>query len=131
MNNHYSLVLPYPPSANRRLTVARGRMVKTAEAREYKEVAGWLTKAIVPDPLPGDVKLRIILYRPSRRSDIDNPLKVLLDSLQGVLYENDKQIRELHVYLKDDKRNPRVDVLAWSNTVEATRPLLESVQGEK
>ena len=31
-------------------------------------------------------------------------------SLQGVAYDNDSQIVEIHAYLRDDKADPRVEV---------------------
>jgi Holliday junction resolvase RusA-like endonuclease len=53
-------------------------------------------------------------YRPQRRGDLDNRIKVLADALQGILYSDDKQVSELHAYLHDDKQNPRVEVEVWA-----------------
>lgn len=41
---------------------------------------------------------------------IDNHAKVPLDSLQGHAYNNDGQIMDLHLSMRDDKRNPGVTV---------------------
>jgi len=56
------------------------------------------------------VAVTVRLYRPAKRGDIDNSLKVLLDALQGHVYNDDAQIVELHAYRYDDKRDPRVEV---------------------
>jgi crossover junction endodeoxyribonuclease RusA len=107
------LTLPFPPSGNRLWRNYRGRTVKSAEARQYQVAAAWRAKlagAVLHD---GAVGLELRFYRPARRGDLDNRLKILLDSLQGVLYHDDKQVRELHCYLADCKADPRVEVTAW------------------
>lgn len=45
-----------------------------------------------------------------RKRDVDNFLKLLLDGLEGVCYNNDAQIVELTVTKAYDKKNPRVEV---------------------
>lgn len=106
-----TLTLDYPPSTNRYWRNWRGRTVKSAEARSYQERAGWLAKAAgMREPLAGDVVLSIRLYRPQRRGDVDNYLKVMLDSLNGIAWHDDDQVVELHVYRHDDRKNPRVEI---------------------
>jgi crossover junction endodeoxyribonuclease RusA len=104
--------LPYPPSANRYWRKWRGRMVKSNEARDYQEQAGWTAKAAGATLIAGDVALHLHIYRPRRRGDLDNHIKVLVDALQGVAYGNDDQVKEIHAYLGDDKLSPRVEVEA-------------------
>jgi Holliday junction resolvase RusA-like endonuclease len=60
--------------------------------------------------MDGDLSLTMIVYRPAKRGDLDNYTKILADSLQGVLYENDSQIVRILAERHDDKRNPRVEV---------------------
>lgn len=105
-----NLVLPMPPSANRYWRMWQGRMVVSTEARNYKEQAGWIAKAEAGDMIDGDVSLTIRVFRPQKRGDLDNTLKVLIDALKGVAFEDDNQVREIHAYLADDKNNPRVEV---------------------
>lgn len=112
----YSLTLPFPPSANRYWRNVKGRMVKSAEARAYRDEAGFLTLQQTYQtegrgkPLTGNVKVVMDFYRPARRGDLDNRIKVLLDSLQGIAFENDSQITEIHARRFEDKVNPRVQV---------------------
>ena len=82
-------------------------MVKSTEAREYQTVVKMLAKADGATQLSGPVAVTVNIYRARAAGDLDNRLKVLLDSLQGVFYANDSQIRELHAYLDDDKARPR------------------------
>jgi crossover junction endodeoxyribonuclease RusA len=87
--------------------------VVSQEARAYKAQAGWLAKSQNAELLDGDIAVTLKLYRPQKKGDIDNRIKVLLDALQGVAFENDSQIVELHVFRYDDKANPGVEVELW------------------
>lgn len=109
----FRFVLPLPPSANRYWRNYRGRMVVSDEAREYKGQAGWLAKEAGCYPLAGPVGIVLHVYRARRAGDLDNFGKCLLDSLQGVAFENDSQIVELHAHRHDDPADPRVEVCVW------------------
>ncbi len=74
---------------------------------------GWYAKAAGTSHQAGAVGLTLRFYRPERRGDLDNRIKVLLDALQGIAYADDAQVRELHCYLADDSANPRVEVTLW------------------
>lgn len=68
-------------------------------------------------PEHGPVSITIQLYWKNRvHSDVDNCAKALLDGMQGVIFRDDKQVMELHVYGGYDKGAPRAEV-----TVEAWR----------
>lgn len=104
------LILPPPISANRYWRKFRNRMVVSAEAQAYKREVSLIAAASGLDMLTGDVAIRLDVYREAKRGDLDNKLKVILDSLQGILYADDKQIVEIHARRFDDKHNPRVEV---------------------
>jgi len=62
-------------------------------------------------PLVGDVCMNVIFYFPdNRKRDMDTHLKALQDSMTGIVYEDDSQINEMHVFKCIDKENPRVEV---------------------
>lgn len=90
--------LPVPPPLNSvyRSTFQGGkpRTYKSKEAKLYQEEIAWRLKQ--EKPLEGQVKL-VLFFAFSRDRDIDSGLKVLLDSLSGYLYLDDKQIVELVV----------------------------------
>jgi crossover junction endodeoxyribonuclease RusA len=106
------LQLPYPPTANLYWRVFRGRPVKSAKAREYQRKVQLLTRAQLGPvkPLESEVSVIVSVYRPKKIGDLDNTLKVLLDSLRGVVYVDDSQIVELVATRRDDKDNPRAVV---------------------
>jgi crossover junction endodeoxyribonuclease RusA len=108
-----TFTLPFPVSANRYWRTFRNRVVKSDEARKYQDAAGWLAKAAGVQEIDGSVGLELRIYRPQRRGDLDNRIKVLLDAMQGILYADDGQVSEIHAYLDDDKHAPRVEVRAW------------------
>lgn len=105
------LELDYPPSANRYWRNFRGRMVVSDEARTYKELAYWTAKEQGANCIDGPVAVSLHIRRPAKRRDIDNHIKVLLDSLQGAAYVDDSQIVELHITMEDSRRNPGVTVI--------------------
>jgi hypothetical protein len=56
-----------------------------------------------------DVVVTIRIWYASRRPDLDESL--VLDLLQGVTYENDRQVKEKHIYwMGVDKENPRCEI---------------------
>ncbi len=114
------LTLPYPPSANAYWRTFRGRILVSSEARKYKEQVGNLCARWNLKPLTGPIAVRIQVYRPAKRGDLDNTLKVLLDSLRGHAFEDDSQVIELHAARHDDKERPRAEVHVWQ--LEAARP---------
>lgn len=105
-----SLVLPYPPSANNYWQIARNRLIKTDEARTYNNDVTSLLNQLDIECFDGNVRVIAHVYRPRKSGDLDNRLKVLLDSLEGHVYKNDKQITAIHAYRHDDKNNPRVEI---------------------
>ncbi len=105
-----TFTLPYPPSANRYWRNYGGRMVVSAEAQAYKMTARAIANGKRPRAVVGNVTVHIMVYRPRRKGDLDNCLKVLLDALTGVAYEDDSQIVAIHAYRHEDKHNPRVVV---------------------
>lgn len=104
----FVLELPYPPSVNRYFRMFRNRIVTSAEAREYKAQAGWLARERgLHAPLDGPVALRAFLHPRATKMkskavmprciDLDNALKVALDAMNGIVYEDDRQIAEIHI----------------------------------
>lgn len=118
------LLLPYPPSANRywrtRVVTPRGKepFVSTyvsKEAEQFKETCGWLARgAGVRAPLAGRIAIDYTLHpklpqdwRTRARKDpmgwddtvmcidLDNANKVLLDALKGIVFEDDKWVRQI------------------------------------
>lgn len=103
---------PIPPSANEywRSFVVNNkvRVVLSAKAKSYKEAVADLAHRLGMRPAVGDVSIAIRLYRNQASGDLDNRIKVTLDALRGVAFEDDKQVVEIHAYRHDDKGNGRI-----------------------
>lgn len=127
------LVVPIPPSDNHAYvsSVATGyrevaahavavpivRRIRTRANREYQEQAGWLavdwkkrTRWSTP-PAGRKVVMRYWVWWPdARRRDPSNLLKVLDDTFQGVLYEDDRTLLPQAMDYHIDRKNPRVEI---------------------
>lgn len=102
--------LRYPPSANRYWRMARGHIHKSDEARMYQNAAAIMARAAGVRPIDGDVGVYLEVYRPAKRGDLDNTIKVLLDALKGIAYADDNQVTSIQATRHDDAKNPRVVV---------------------
>lgn len=117
------LELPYALSSNRywQSFVLPGSRIATVhlstEAKQYKRDVQWLARAAgVRQPMAGRLKVSIVLipHCPqdvAKRSqkdpenwdmsvrclDVDNCVKVTLDALKGVAFEDDDQVHKLDV----------------------------------
>lgn len=96
------LILPYPVSTNRIWRRFGNRVVKSPEARAYQDTVERLALELGEEPLRGPVKLMLSLHpprpkrwkegSPARCIDLSNAVKAAEDALQGIAYEDDKQI---------------------------------------
>lgn len=126
------LTLPYPVSANRywnAITIpGRTMMAPSKEAKAYrKEVARIANASGIAKPFPWRVAVELDLYphRPqdwARRAkrdpigwdddvrciDLGNAEKVLSDALQGIVFDDDRWIWDLHKRRKEPDGEGRV-----------------------
>ncbi len=105
-----SLVLPYPPSANRYWRHVGRNVVVSAEAKAYRILVKQHCLLGGIKPLQGPVSASLVVWRPRRIGDLDNSQKVLFDALRGAAYGDDSQIVEIHAWRRDSKEDPRVEV---------------------
>lgn len=62
-------------------------------------------------PIKGGLSLKVILYFGDKRTrDIDNYNKISLDSLTGIVYEDDSQINKLTIIKDYCKSDPRIEI---------------------
>ena len=103
--------LPYPPSGNNFYSVFRGRKIISEDGRDYQNRASVAIELSNPQAVGGEVRVTLWAFRPRKSGDIDNIIKPVLDSLtKAGVYADDRFIIELHVYRRDDKDDPRVEV---------------------
>lgn len=68
----------------------------TKEGLNFKRALSLLAKVKKFKLIEGDCSLEYILYcRKKGRTDLDNTLKAIQDSLEGIAYNNDSQIVEI------------------------------------
>lgn len=107
------LRLPEPPSANRYYRNFRGRTVRSATAKAYialvrlTAAARW---AAVPFPTEA-LRVTYHWHRSKRMGDLGNREKVISDALNGVLWADDKQIVELHLYRHESPRAGKLELI--------------------
>lgn len=84
----------------------------TTDARAYKETVAWSAKSTYKgEIIEGPIKVSIWYYfKDKRRRDIQND-KLTLDSMEGIVYKDDKQVAELHLYKRFKKNNPRTRIV--------------------
>lgn len=90
---------------------------KPARSRAWQELLAmsWLAQAGHSFGR-GEVAVRVEVWRRTRqRCDVDNLAKQVLDGLNGVAWDDDSQVCDLHVTRRYDRARPRVvvEVRAW------------------
>lgn len=56
----------------------------------------------------------IFVSKSNTRRDIDNMIKLVMDALNGVVYEDDSQVVEIHaVMARGSAEEPRTDIIVW------------------
>jgi Holliday junction resolvase RusA-like endonuclease len=78
--------------------------IKEKRMQEVKSQYAW-------DPLDYSLFMRVKYYHWSHtKRDIDNYAKLVLDSMAGIVFVDDSQIKYLFLSKHYDKHNPRVEV---------------------
>ena len=108
---------------NRRLVTVQGRamFIKSAKALSYNAAAAWQVPIL--DPMfEVDLRLDVMVWYASRRPDLD--ISLLLDSLQGRIYRNDRQVKTQLIDHALDRTRPRVEItLSLRRDKELPTPL--------
>jgi len=85
----------------------------TKDGKALKESYQWQVKSQYRgEVLTGDVKMEVrLFFGTKRRQDIDNFQKICNDSLTDIVFQDDSQITELHLFKDYCKENPRVEII--------------------
>jgi Endodeoxyribonuclease RusA len=97
--------------ANSRRVVKFGnmsRLIKSNKALNYSEMFKQQCKPL-GRLMEGDLRVTMKIYYASRRPDLDESL--ILDLMQGLIYENDRQVKEKHIFWGLDKDRPRTEII--------------------
>jgi hypothetical protein len=101
---------PASKANSRRLVTIKGRpaSIKSQKALDYVktfQVQCPKLKALII----GDVAVKINIFYASRRPDLDE--SIILDAMQNLVYVNDRQVKEKHVFWGGvDKDKPRAEI---------------------
>jgi Holliday junction resolvase RusA-like endonuclease len=97
-------------NSRRLVTNKKGRpmFIKSAKALNYVKSFTEQCKKL-PELVTEDVAVTMTIFYASRRPDLDESL--ILDCMQGLLFNNDRQVKEKHIYWGGvDKENPRAEI---------------------
>ncbi len=94
--------MPWPPTVNTYWRHVGSRVLISEKGKKYKRDIQLLALTWKRPKLLGRLSVHIKAFPPDKRArDLDNLLKVTLDSLQDAgLFENDSQIDEIFIQRK-------------------------------
>lgn len=98
---------------NEKIRNKQGRIFKSKRFRQFEQSVRYDAQIAMQGnpPIEGDVRATLVFYFPDkRRTDLFNAPKSVCDALNGVVYIDDKQITEGHLYVRYDKDNPRTEI---------------------
>jgi Holliday junction resolvase RusA-like endonuclease len=101
---------PASKANQRQLVTIKGRpaFIKSKKARNYAADVARQIRPLRP-LLTGPLRLTATIHYATERPDLDP--SIILDALQGLVYSNDRQVREMHLFHAIDRRNPRAEIV--------------------
>lgn len=105
------IVIGEPASkANSRRFIRPGLIIKSKKALSYADLFRFQVKAL-PSLIEGPLAIAIEINYASMRPDLDPSL--IFDLLQGLVYANDRQLVEQHIFRGIDRTNPHARIAVW------------------
>ena len=97
--------------ANSRRVVKFGNMSRLIKSQKALDYSAAFKQQCTPlgRLMSGDIKMTMWIFYASRRPDLDESL--ILDLLQGLVYLNDRQVKERHVFWGLDPDRPRAEMI--------------------
>lgn len=98
---------PASKANSRKLVTLGGRpaFIKSQKARDYVTEFQRQCRNQVKVMTDRDVRVELMIHYASRRPDLDE--SVILDAMQGIVYVNDRQVKQRMAYWGLDKDMPR------------------------
>ena len=91
--------VPGRPRGKERPRMGRnGKFYTPKHTREYEESVAWFARsAYKEEPTELPVRLDLMIRSSKSRADTSNILKSIEDAMNGIVYVDDKQIKEIHI----------------------------------
>ncbi len=89
-SEHWLLIPGKPSSIQAKTKSAKRKLAK------YKKTIGSIASQIFTKPTKRSVKIHLYHFHKGTDIDIDNIQKPILDSLEGIVYDNDNQVDTLN-----------------------------------
>jgi Holliday junction resolvase RusA-like endonuclease len=104
-------VVPSKSNCYRIITInGHGSLAKTTAMKKYEESFFWQVGSARDKMIDVPFEFHIDVFYPSKRSDLDNSFKVILDCLQKAkVIKNDNNCSLIYARKFIDKENPRVE----------------------
>ena len=134
-----SFFVPGVPRAKQSFRVAgRGRGYTPARVKVWQADVGWAAQVSMRalgmlDPLCGNLAVQIIFFLPgARKIDLDNLSKAVLDGLNGIVWQDDRQnVRMiLDKYICRAKQGIFVQVTPCERALEVGEEIVNALAGD-
>lgn len=103
--------VPGPPIPKGRPRVFRRNTITPKETVQYERKVALCARTAGAKRIDGDVSLSVAFYMPTaRRADLDNLCKAVMDSLNGIAWNDDSQVSMLFASRLVDRADPRAVV---------------------
>jgi len=94
-----TFTVPGRPRGKERPRVGRnGKFYTPKTTREYEETVAWFARAAYKEePTKDPVRLDLTIRSSKSKADTSNILKSIEDGMNGIVYIDDRQIKEIHI----------------------------------
>lgn len=101
----YKLTVPGRPVPAVRMTQrSKYKSEQAMRYLDYKNTVGWVALAAGVKVIKGPVKLTTIFYFANKKlPDLDNLIKAISDGLNGLAWEDDRQVVRIEAERRQDK----------------------------
>tara|TARA_R110001599_G_scaffold121794_1_gene293551 strand:- start:42 stop:446 length:405 start_codon:yes stop_codon:yes gene_type:complete len=101
---------PASKANSRRLVTIKGYPASIKSAKALRYVIDFQRQCPkLNQMLEGDLSISCHIWYASRRPDLDASL--LFDSMEGMIYKNDRALKEMHLFWHLDRKNPRAEII--------------------
>lgn len=122
--NQIAFTIPIDPIELARPKFSHGRAYLPPRSRSYRQAVQALVKTLITRDkisfLTGELFCSVKFFRRFKPTapnfgDIDNHVKAILDALQGLIFDDDRQIVSVAASKLKDCQNPRIEIVFRQN----------------